>query len=138
MEELAKEEGARRVVRLAVSVAPHCPLMAPAAVELRRLVAQAEVLPPRTPVVGNVTGTPLTSPAEIRDELVQQLSSQVRWVESIRHILGEGVSSFIEVGPGRILSGLMKRIDRSTRVLSLDDPGIEGELLKGQGGLAWI
>ena len=138
VEHLAQARGARRVVRLAVSVASHSPLMAPATEELGRLVNRAEVRPPRIPVVGNVNGVPLTSPVEIRNDLVQQLSSQVRWVESIHTILSQGVSDFIEVGPGRVLSGLIRRIDRSARVLSLDDRETGRKMLLSEGSLAWI
>ena len=138
VEELAKARGARRVVRLAVSIGSHCPLMRPAAEELRPLVEDTEILPPRIAVLGNISGAPLTSADGIRDELVQQLTSQVRWAESIQHILSHGTSTFIEVGPGRVLGGLIRRIDRSARTISLDDGETGRKLLDGKGELAWI
>jgi len=138
VEELARVRGAKKVVRLAVSVASHTPLMAPAVNALRRLISQVEVRPPRVPVLGNVSGAPLSAPEEIREELIRQVSSPVRWVESVQHILSQGVSNFIEVGPKRVLGGLIRRIDRSARIISLDDEKYRKRMLENTGGLEWI
>jgi len=108
--DLAKAHGAKRVVPLAVSVAPHSPLMEPAAARFAPFLRQADLRSPRLPVVGNRQARPLTTVDEILDELTEQLTSQVRWTESIRYIEAQGISTFIEVGPKDVLTGLVKRI----------------------------
>ncbi|MBC8449115.1 MAG: ACP S-malonyltransferase [Chloroflexi bacterium] len=113
--ERAKAAGARKVVRLAVSIAAHSPLMAPAVASFRQAVEATVFRAPRVPVVGNVTARPLAAVGEIAEELVQQLTAPVRWTESVQWMIGQGVDTFVEVGPGQVLTGLMKRIDRSVR-----------------------
>jgi [acyl-carrier-protein] S-malonyltransferase len=112
---LAGEAGARRVVRLAVSIASHSPLMAGIVDEFQLAVESTPLRAPRVPVIANVTGRRLTSVAAIREEMVTQLTSPVRWVASMQHALDEGVTTFVELGHGQVLAGLLKRIDRSTR-----------------------
>jgi len=111
--ELAKEQGARRVVRLAVSIAAHSPLMAEAAAEFRRLLNATPFHEPVVPLVANATASPLIAPDDIRDALGRQLTSPVRWAESVRWMIGQGVTRFVEVGPKDVLTGLLRRINRT-------------------------
>ena len=116
---LAAEAGARRVVRLAVSIASHSPLMACIAGEFRQAVEASPLRVPALPVLANVTARPLASVAAIREEMVGQLTLPVRWVASMRYALDEGGAAFVELGHGRVLTGLLKRIDRSARRVNL-------------------
>ena len=118
--------GARKVVALAVSIAAHSPLMAPAAAELKAAIDATPIHPPVAPVIGNTTAAPLTSADAIRAELVAQLTGSVRWTASMQHAVDAGVETFVEIGPGDVLSGLMKRIARKSERLSVADPaGVE-------------
>jgi len=117
----AKAAGARRVVRLAVSIAAHSPLMSWAVAPFRRAVEAVPFRAPNTPVVGNVAAKPLTSAGDIVSELVQQLTAPVRWTESIQWMIAQGVDTFVEVGPGKVLTGLVRRIDRRVRTMNLSD-----------------
>lgn len=117
--ELAKEAGARRAVPLNVSGAFHSPLMAVAEDGLQAHLHAVELFDPAFPVVSNVSAEPVTGAVEARDLLVRQLTSPVRWVASMRTMRGNGVSRFLEIGPGAVLAGLMKRIDREAGVESL-------------------
>ena len=103
--------GARRAVRLAVSIAAHSPLMAGAAAEFRKLLDGVVIRPPQVTFVANATAGPLSDPDEIRQALGRQLTSPVHWNDSMRWIIGQGAACFVEVGPGDVLSGLLKRID---------------------------
>ena len=118
---LAAEAGARRVVRLAVSIAAHSPLMACIAGEFRQAVEASPLRDPALPVLANVTARPLASVAAIREEMVGQLTSPVLWVSSMQYALAEGVTSFVELGHGNVLTGLLKRIDRSARRVNVRD-----------------
>ena len=109
---LAEAAGARKVVRLPITIAAHSPLMGTAAADFAAVVAITPMEAPAVPVIGNTSARPLTTPTEIRDELVAQLTGNVRWTESIRYLLAQGADAFVEVGPGNVLTGLMKRIDR--------------------------
>jgi [acyl-carrier-protein] S-malonyltransferase len=124
--ELARYKGARRVVSLAVSIAGHSPLMESAAQGLRQAMATVVFEEARIPVVSNVTAEPLRSIEELREELVKQLVSPVRWVDSIRHMLDHGVTTFVEIGPKDVLSKLIKRIDLGADRISVGDvTGVE-------------
>ncbi len=124
--ELAKEQGARRVILLAVSIASHSPLMRRAAEAFASVVAQVDFHRPRVPVVANVTAAPITTVAEIRNELVEQLTSTVRWVESVQYMIAQGVTTFVEIGPKNVLTGLIRRIDKSVRTVNVEDvSGVE-------------
>jgi len=112
---LAQEAGARKVVRLAVSIAAHSPLMATVQEEFANAVAQADIKPPNFPVIANITAQPLTDVDAIRQELVGQLQNSVQWTKSMAYLIGQGHDVFIEFGPGKVLAGLMKRIDRRFR-----------------------
>jgi len=110
---LARGAGARRVVPLAVSIAAHTPLMAEAASEFATLLDAAEFQAPRIPLVANATARPVKTPDGLRHALRGQLTSAVLWADSIRYMIGKGVTDVVEVGPGTVLSGLARRIDRS-------------------------
>lgn len=112
---LAEEAGARKVVRLPISIAAHSTLMASAAAEFAQAVDATPIQTPEVPIVGNVTATPLTTPEEIRAELKAQLTSPVLWTGSINYLCQQGVDTFVEVGPGNVLLGLVKRIDRKAK-----------------------
>ncbi len=117
----AKELGARRVVPLNVGGAFHSPLMAPAVEVFQPHLAAAPLRDPAIPVVANATAEPVTSADELRELLARQLTGRVRWTESVRRMVALGVDTFIEVGPGTVLSGLIKRSVEGTRVLSAAD-----------------
>jgi [acyl-carrier-protein] S-malonyltransferase len=117
--QVAKERGAKRTIPLAVSIAAHSPLMVPAAeamsVALERLpMARASI-----PIVGNVSALPIATPEEVRVELVRQLTSSVRWVESVQYMIARGVRTFVEIGPKNVLKGLIGQIAPDARVISV-------------------
>lgn len=114
--------GARKVTPLAVSIAAHSPLMAPAAAELRAAIQATPLEKPSVPVIGNTSARPLTEVDEIRSELVEQLTGSVRWTASMQHALNEGAQSFVEIGPGDVLTKLMRRIDRESNRQAVNDP----------------
>ncbi|MFQ5616373.1 MAG: ACP S-malonyltransferase [Anaerolineales bacterium] len=120
---LAKEAGARKVVPLRVSIAAHSHLMAHAQKDFFKAVEAARLEDPNIPIIGNVTARPLTQVRDIEDDLKAQLTSCVRWTESIQYMLDQGVNTFIEIGNGSVLSSLVKRIDRKTRRIQLGKPG---------------
>jgi len=120
--ELAREAGARRVIPLNVSIAAHSPLMQPAQNDFNLAIAQATIADPLIPIVGNVNATPLTTAAEIRADLQAQLTSRVRWTESVQYMISQGIDTFVEVGNGTVLSGLIKRIHAEVRTLPLGNP----------------
>jgi [acyl-carrier-protein] S-malonyltransferase len=120
--ELAKAKGSRHVVMLPVSAPFHCPLMAPAAREMEEALAEVRLGEPHVPVVANVTAAPVSDPDDIKRLLVEQVTGLVRWRESMLLMKGEGVDSFVEIGAGRVLSGLAKRIDRALATASLGAP----------------
>ena len=112
---LATAAGAMKVIPLAVAGAFHTSLMEPAVERLRQALADVPMKKPRIPVVSNVDARPHDDPAEIRELLIRQVCSQVRWEDSIRYLLEErGITNFYELGPGRVLCGLLKRISRRT------------------------
>jgi [acyl-carrier-protein] S-malonyltransferase len=107
---IAQARGAKRAVMLAVSAPFHCALMAPAADAMREALGQVGVAAPVAPVVANVEALPVTEPDAIRDALVRQVTGTVRWRESVAFMAGEGVHAFYELGAGKVLTGLVKRI----------------------------
>ncbi len=117
----AKAAGAKRVVRLPVSVPSHCRLMQPAAERMAALLAEAEIRAPEIPVLNNVDVAVEEDPQRIREALVRQLYSPVRWVETIRAMAARGVTRVVECGPGKVLAGLNRRIERSMEVLPVYD-----------------
>ncbi len=107
---LAPAKGAKRAVMLTVSAPFHCALMAPAAAAMREALAEVAMREPAVPVVANVEAAPLTDPARIRDALVRQVTGTVRWRECVAYMAGQGVDRFYEVGSGKVLTGLVRRI----------------------------
>ncbi len=120
--QLAQAAGIRKVRPLAVSIAAHSPLMLHAQQAFNQAVAQAPFSDPQIPLVGNVSALPLSTAAEIRADLQAQLTSRVRWTESIQEMAARGVNTFIELGSGSVLAGLIKRIDTQARSLSMGAP----------------
>jgi [acyl-carrier-protein] S-malonyltransferase len=118
---LAKERGAKKVLPLAVSVPSHCALMEPACQQMQGALAATLFSDLSVPLVNNVEARILASASEIRKSLVTQLRSPLLWEDSIRLMMSQGVSTFVEVGPGRVLSGLVRKIDREVRVFNVED-----------------
>jgi [acyl-carrier-protein] S-malonyltransferase len=118
---LAKERGARRVVPLQVSASFHSRWMRPMAREFGRAIGSTPIAEPRVPVVANVTARPVSESAEVRRLLEEQTYSSVRWVDSVRYMEAEGVTTFVEIGPGKVLGGLLRRIAPGARTLSSED-----------------
>jgi [acyl-carrier-protein] S-malonyltransferase len=116
---LAKERGARRVIPLAVSMASHSPLMAGAAREFAVAVNAAPWRDARIPVVANVTARPVCTVQEIKTELVAQLTSPVRWTDSVEYMVAQGVTEFLEIGPKDVLAGLIRRIAEGVTATSI-------------------
>jgi [acyl-carrier-protein] S-malonyltransferase len=123
---LAKAKGAKRAIPLAVAGAFHSRLMASAQPGLQAALAQTPLAPPSVPVIANVTAAPHGAPGQIRACLVEQVSASVRWEASMRYLLAQGFTRFIELGPGAVLSGFMKRIERAVQMLNVADrPSLE-------------
>jgi [acyl-carrier-protein] S-malonyltransferase len=118
----AKEGGVRKAMSLPVSAPFHCPLMAPAAEEMRAALVGASFHAPSVPVVANVTVAPVSDPATIKDLLVQQVTGRVRWRETVNWLAGQGVTDFVEVGAGKVLTGVSKRAAPDARSVSLNTP----------------
>jgi len=119
--ELAKVKGAKRAIPLPVAGAYHSPLMAGAQLKLQNELAKIKISSPTLPVISNVTAQPHGSAAEISARLVEQVTSSVLWENSMRYLLSQGFTRFIELGPGTALSGFMKRIDKSAQILNVAD-----------------
>jgi len=120
--ELAGERGAKRCVMLPVSAPFHCALMAPAAEAMAEALAQVTLRPPAIPVVANVTAAPVSSPETIRRLLVEQVTGMVRWRESVLAMKDAGIDSLVELGAGKVLSGLARRIDRDLTGTAVGTP----------------
>lgn len=112
----SKEAGAKRALPLPVAGAFHSPLMQPAADQMAALLADVELTEPKIPVLSNVTGAPHADVEAIRANMVAQITGSVRWVECMQYLVAQGVSDAVECGPGKVLTGLMKRIDRGVSV----------------------
>jgi len=119
--EMATAAGASRVVALQVSGAFHSPLMIPAVAGMRKYLDETEFKVPAIPVIGNVTGRPLADGAAVKKELIDQLTSPVQWQRSVEYMIDEGVSTFIEFGPGRVLTGLIRRINKEAATVNIGD-----------------
>jgi [acyl-carrier-protein] S-malonyltransferase len=117
--ELARTAGAKRVVPLAVSGAFHSPVMAPAAESLAVAVEATPVIAPEVPLVANRTAEPLTSESQLREELAQQIVSPVQWTRTVEYLADHGVETFVEIGVGQVLAGLIKRIAKGATVVSV-------------------
>ena len=114
--------GARKVVPLAISIAAHSPLMAHAQTDFNKAVESAPIQNPTIPLIGNVTAKPLRTADMIRADLQAQLRSRVRWAESIQYLQTQDVKTFVEIGSGNVLCGLVKRIDRKTERIAVGTP----------------
>ena len=119
--ELAKNAGARRTIPLAVSIAPHSMLMSVIQRDFDEALANVDIAEASIPVIGNVGAEPLSNIAEIKSDLRAQLTSRVRWTESIQYMISEGVEVFVELGSKNVLTGLLRRIDRSVKGIPLGE-----------------
>ncbi|MBA4149580.1 MAG: ACP S-malonyltransferase [Verrucomicrobia bacterium] len=129
--ELAKAKGAKRALPLAVAGAYHSKLMASAQPRLKETLAEIPINLPAVPVISNVTAQPHAASVDIHTRLVEQITSSVRWEESIRYLLAQGFTRFIEIGPGAALTGFMKRIDKSAEALNVADvPSLEATVAR--------
>ncbi|CAN5796153.1 ACP S-malonyltransferase [soil metagenome] len=122
--ELAREAGAKRVARLPVSIASHSPLMEDVSRKLKALTDTIDFETPSFPIVGNVSARPISTVAEIRSELEHHVERPVNWIESVQAMVAFGADTFVELGPGAVLAGLIKRIDRSVKTVGLADLGL--------------
>jgi [acyl-carrier-protein] S-malonyltransferase len=120
--QIAGQAGIRRIRPLAVSIAAHSPLMASAQEEFSQAVSRAPFIDPQIPLVGNVSALPLTTAAEIQADLCGQLTSRVRWTESVQEMAARGVALMVELGSGNVLAGLVKRIDDQVKCISIGAP----------------
>ena len=118
--EKAKAEGAKRALPLAVSGAFHSPLMEPARVELGKAIEETKIVAPICPIYQNVSAQAVTDPETIKKNLLAQLTSPVRWTQSIRNMLADGADDFMEIGPGTVLQGLVKRISAGTEGITIE------------------
>jgi len=118
--EKAKAEGAKRALPLAVSGAFHSPLMEPARVELGKAIEETRIVEPICPIYQNVTAQAVTDPQTIKKNLLAQLTSPVRWTQSVRNMLADGADYFMEIGPGTVLQGLAKRISAGTEGITIE------------------
>ncbi|MDK2821059.1 MAG: [acyl-carrier-protein] S-malonyltransferase [Clostridia bacterium] len=121
LSKLAKEAGAKKVIPLQVSGPFHSSLMGPAARELAPVLREVTISDPNTHVVANFTGNYVRTADEVRESLIKQINNPVRWEDSVRRLLDDGYDTFIEVGPGKVLSGLIKRVNRRVRIGQVED-----------------
>lgn len=119
--ELARSRGAKKVIPLAVSGAFHSPVMQPAAAGLGAALVSTPVSETAIPVIGNIQANPLHSANEIREELAQQVAASVQWIRTVEYLVGEGVTTFIEIGPGQALSGMVKRIAKGMTLYNVSN-----------------
>lgn len=110
--------GAKRALKLSVGGAFHSPIMEPARIDLEKAIDAAEIVKPRCPVYQNVTAKPSTDPSVIRENLKKQLTAPVKWTQTVKNMLADGASEFYEVGPGTVLQGLIKKVDRNIQAES--------------------
>ena len=129
-EELLSDEGAKRVISLSVSGAFHSPLMEPAREELKNTIETVEFSDAQIPLIANVTADYVKESNEIKSALIKQLNNSVRWVETINLFKKDGYENYVEVGPGRVLKGLMRRIDRSLNAYNVEDEKSLNKTLK--------
>jgi [acyl-carrier-protein] S-malonyltransferase len=132
--ELAKPKGARRTLMLPVSAPFHCSLMQPAQEEVARVLAALTLKDPLFPVAANVDGKLISTASEARDALTRQVTGAVRWVECVQALVGEGAEAFVEVGPGKVLCGLLKQIDGTQKYWNVEDPASLQATLDGLTG----
>ena len=131
--DLAKSRGAYRVMTLKVSGAFHTPLMQPAVDGMSQILDDLSFNQPQVPIIANTTAQPMTSAEEVKAELLRQLCNGIQWQRSIEYMISSGVSTFIEIGPGKVLSGLTKRIDKNVKPLNMGD----AEAIKNMQAICW-
>lgn len=119
--DLAKARGAYRVIRLQVSGAFHTPFMQPAVDGMAEIIATLSFAEPAVPIIGNTTAQPLTTAESVKEELLRQLCNCVQWQRSVEYMVSDGVPTFIELGPGKVLAGLIKRIDKGVKIVNIGD-----------------
>ena len=119
--DICKAKGARRAVMLPVSAPFHCVLMQPAQEEVARVLDSVALATPRVPVAANVTGKLVANAAQAKDALIRQVTGAVRWVDCVQSVVAAGANIFIEAGPGKVLTGLMKQIDAAQKALNVED-----------------
>jgi [acyl-carrier-protein] S-malonyltransferase len=119
--EIASQSGAKRAVILAVSAPFHCTMLSPAQKRLEPDLRAAKFSPLHFPIITNVDAEAITTGEEARESLIRQVTMPVRWLESVREMIDQGVNIFVEVGPGKVLSGLLRQIDRSVRCFNVED-----------------
>ena len=119
--EMAKAKGAARAIPLQVSGAFHSPLMQPAVDGMTKILAKVNFKDPSAPIIANVTAQPLTQGNQIKEELLKQLCSSVQWQRSVEYMVKNGVGKFIEIGPGKVLAGLVKRINKESEIVNIGD-----------------
>jgi len=132
--EIAKARGAKRAVELAVSAPFHCPLMQPAADRMAQALADIDMCAPFVPLIANVTAQPSTDAEVIRKQLITQVTGVVRWRESVEYLAANGVTELVEIGAGKVLSSLARRIDRDLQLDALGDPETIDAFLSHQAG----
>ena len=120
--EALKRAGARKVVPLAVSIAAHSPLMAPVAAELGEAIEATPLFEANVPLIANTSAKPIRTVEAIRAELKAQLTGSVRWTASMGYAIDSGINRFIEIGPGNVLTSLVKRMHRKSKRLAVNDP----------------
>lgn len=120
--EIAKAKGAKRAMALAVSAPFHCPLMQPAADKMREALAEVTIRPPKAPLIANVTAAEVSEPETIRRLLIEQITRRVRWRESVLAFRPLGADTTVEAGGNKVLTGMVKRIDRDLQTVTLDTP----------------
>jgi [acyl-carrier-protein] S-malonyltransferase len=129
---LAKASGATRVIALSVSGAFHSPIMAPAVDKLAHFITNREIQDATIPIISNITATPLTQSIALRKELAQQLAAPVQWVRTIQYLTSIGITTFFEIGPGRALAGMIKRIARGAKIINI------GNVAEVETAAAWV
>ncbi len=125
--ERARSYGARRAIRLNVSGAFHTSLMEPAATGMTTTLAEADIRAPRVPIIANGSGEPLTAARALREELAYQLTHPVQWQRSVGYMAAKGVSTFVEIGPGEVLAGLIRRIAPEAKVTNVSEAELVGQ-----------
>jgi [acyl-carrier-protein] S-malonyltransferase len=129
--EIAKAKGVKRAIPLSVSAPFHCPMMQPAADVMAQALAKVTIRPPAVPVLANVTATESAEPDTIRRLLVEQVTSRVRWRESMAALGSLGVNTTVEFGGNKVLTGMVKRIDKELQSITLDTPAEIEAFAKG-------
>ena len=129
---LAKARGAIRVIALSVSGAFHSPIMAPAVDKLAHFITNRDIQDATIPIISNITATPLTQSIALHNELAQQLAAPVQWVRTIQYLTSVGITTFFEIGPGRALAGMIKRIARGAKIINI------GNVAEVETAAAWV